>query len=153
MKRLVHLLWLPALLAAAAAAATISPSPTGDMTGAGRCAECHPSAYAVWQASAHRKANEALPAERRADPRCTQCHGGNQPSQAGVQCETCHGAGLVYAKTHVMKDRELSHLVGLLDPKEDSCRRCHNDTTPAIRPYEHSRMWSAITHGREKARP
>jgi hypothetical protein len=150
MKRLLRLLWLPALFAAAAA---LSASLADELAGAGRCAECHPSAYAAWQASAHRRANEALPKERRADPRCTQCHGSDQTSQSGVQCETCHGAGRVYAKTHVMKDRELSRLVGLQDPKEDSCRRCHNDTTPSIRAYEHSRMWPAIAHGREKARP
>jgi hypothetical protein len=48
-----------------------------------------------------------------------------------------------------MKDAELSRLVGLVEVEEAVCRRCHTDSTPSVRAYEHARMWQAIQHGDE----
>ena len=126
---------------------------TGDVSafvGSDRCASCHPSAAKVWQASAHARAQQALDPKQAADPRCTQCHGVTAASTGGVQCESCHGAGRTYARRFVMKDKVLSRLVGLEDPSETTCRRCHTDNNPSIRPFDFDSKWIPIRHGLEK---
>jgi hypothetical protein len=52
-----------------------------------------------------------------------------------------------------MKDQELSRLVGLVKVSEETCRRCHTATTPAIRPFDHGRMWAEIRHGQSAQEP
>jgi hypothetical protein len=79
----------------------------------GKCAKCHVTAYGV-------------PAERLST---------SFKREDGVQCEACHGAGKDYRKKKIMIDRDLAISKGLISPpKEEGCRTCHNDDSPAWRP-------------------
>lgn len=122
---------------------------TGDFVGARACGKCHPSAYKAWKSSPHSRAHAALPKGNLKDPRCTRCHGSRDPDRGAVQCEACHGAGRYYAKRNVMKDTELSRIVGLIDVTEEVCRRCHTDAAPNVQTFDQERMWGHISHGRE----
>ena len=120
-----------------------------EFVGARACGKCHPSALAAWKKSPHSGANAALPKQNVNDPRCMRCHGDGDADLGAVQCESCHGAGRYYAKRHVMKDKELSRIVGLIDVTEEVCRRCHTDGAPNVQPFDQERMWGHISHGRE----
>jgi len=124
-----------------------------DYLGAATCKKCHPTAFQVWEKSAHQRAHVALPEDRRNDTRCIQCHGSSANLNGGVQCESCHGTGKHYAKRYVMKDKELARIVGLVDVTEKTCRRCHTGSTPSIQPFEWKRLWLLVFHGLEKAKP
>ena len=141
-----------ALLAVCALLVRAQTPVAGQFVGAAACGECHRSAYQTWSATAHAKANERLPRDNRNDSRCLRCHGSADGSTGGVQCETCHGAGVVYAKRHVMKDKELAHLVGLVKVSLEDCRRCHTATSPALRPFAPETAWLQIRHGLEEKR-
>jgi hypothetical protein len=108
-----------------------------DLLGPESCKSCHPEAYAIWKASRHARAKQALTPEQQKDAKCLTCH---SPSEArdgvvGVSCETCHGAGEYYAASYVMKDPELARLVGLEDVSEKTCRSCHDDSAPSLKPF------------------
>ncbi|RME20017.1 MAG: hypothetical protein D6806_17220, partial [Deltaproteobacteria bacterium] len=81
--------------------------------GAKKCGQCHGSQYEKWKEGPHSKANAQLPPQNRKDPRCIRCHGADDPLKGGVQCESCHGPGKIYARRYVMRDETLSRLVGL----------------------------------------
>jgi hypothetical protein len=122
-----------------------------EFVGARACGKCHPSALAVWKESPHSRAHAALPKQNLNDPRCMRCHGDGDDEVGAVQCESCHGAGRYYAKRHVMKDNELSRIVGLEEVTEEVCRRCHTEGAPSVQPFDQKRMWGHISHGREPA--
>ncbi len=133
-------------LALSASAQAPLPNP---LVGADACGQCHPGAMKAWLQSPHARANSRLPAANRADSRCIRCHG-LAGSEAGcVQCETCHGPGRMYAKRYVMKDKELSRLVGLTDAKLEDCRRCHTDTSPGLSLFAPEQAWLLVRHGQE----
>jgi len=119
----------------------------GQFEGSARCGECHRAALEAWQTSIHARAQQALPSEHAADPRCVQCHGSSETGRAGVQCESCHGAGKHYSARYVMKDSRLSRIVGLEDVGEKTCRRCHTGSSPSIQPFDYDAMWKLIEHG------
>ena len=121
-----------------------------DFVGANTCKACHPGAYQAWERSPHARAQKALAGSRADDQRCSLCHGMQEGHLAGVQCESCHGPGHVYSRINVMKDHELSHIVGLTQVTENTCRRCHTELTPSIRAFEYVRMWAPIAHGQDK---
>jgi hypothetical protein len=129
------------------AATASTPS---DFVGASACKGCHLSAYQAWERSPHARAQKALSASQATDQRCTLCHGGQEGRMVGVQCENCHGAGQIYMHINVMKDRELSRIVGLTQVTENTCRRCHTEVSPSIRPFDYVRMWAPIAHSRDK---
>ncbi|HVP67892.1 MAG TPA: multiheme c-type cytochrome [Anaeromyxobacteraceae bacterium] len=121
------------------------------LVGPETCKACHPQAYDAWRETAHARASDAVPAASRADPRCTACHAPEQErGVSGVSCETCHGPGQLYAANHVMRDHELARLVGLLDPGERTCLRCHNDSTPSLERFDYARRLPLIEHGGDK---
>ena len=100
-----------------------TPHPSGDQfIGSEKCGECHTSAFAVWEKSAHVHATQSLiePGERTEiarhfDPECLSCHvTGWNPQQyypyesgylsltasahlLGNGCENCHGPGSQHA--------------------------------------------------------
>ena len=113
---------------------------SSSFVGAERCGKCHRAALEVWKQSFHARAFAALPDKNKQDPRCLQCHGDGNLKRGGVQCESCHGSGKHYAESYVMKDPELSRIVGLVDVTKDTCQRCHTSTTPSIRPFESEKM-------------
>ena len=121
--------------------------------GAKRCQTCHEWEYQVWSKSPHAQAQVSLTADQLKDGKCNGCHTMvpthlEEDKFAGVQCESCHGGGRYYFPQYVMKDRELSRLVGLTDPTPEVCQRCHNDSAPNIKPFDFASMWSKIDHSR-----
>jgi len=137
--------WLLALPAAALCSAAALAA---DFLGPESCKACHAEAYAAWSTSKHARSLESLTREQQRDPRCTACHAPNLTEQrvAAVSCETCHGAGQYYVPSYVMKDPELSRLVGLLDPGERSCRSCHDAASPSLRPFDFTAKLKAMDH-------
>jgi hypothetical protein len=135
--------------------------------GAKKCKTCHEkkdigNQYDWWADSAHAKAFETLAndqakkwAEERGlgDPQqvddCVKCHvtahgvPDTQVSRkfdrtAGVQCESCHGAGKDYRKKKVMIDRDLAVSKGLVLQSAEVCTTCHNDESPAWDPERYT---------------
>ncbi len=137
------LLSLLALLPAVTAAA--------DHIGAEACKVCHPAAYEAWRDSAHARALDALPPAKRKDARCTVCHAPEVEKGAlSVDCETCHGAGRIYAQSYVMRDRELARAVGLVDPGERTCAACHTESAPGLERFEFAKKLPLIEHGGDR---
>jgi hypothetical protein len=97
--------------------------------GAERCGTCHAAEYQDWKGSAHARALDRLTDAQRRDPTCRSCHtmvpGKDDPALAGVQCESCHGAGSLYAPSHVMRDEVLAELLGLTPVTVQVCAGCH----------------------------
>jgi hypothetical protein len=96
-----------------------------------------------------------LTPQQQKDGRCVSCHAPDlaEKGVAHVSCETCHGGGQHYSAAYVMKDSELSRLVGLVDPSEKQCRNCHDASTPSLRPFEFVEKLKLIDHwSAERAR-
>jgi formate-dependent nitrite reductase cytochrome c552 subunit len=125
-----------------------------DFLGPESCKGCHPAAFAIWQQSKHARAMESLSPHQQKDARCLSCHSPDLKGQqvASITCETCHGGGQYYSPAHVMKDPELSRLVGLVDPGEKSCRGCHDASSPSLTPFDFRSALKAIDHWTEDRR-
>lgn len=119
-----------------------------DFLGSESCQACHPDAYAAWQSTAHARAKDVLSPAQQKDVRCQSCHSPNEKDQkvVHVSCETCHGGGQFYSATYVMKDAELARLAGLVDPAEKSCRGCHDNASPSLKPFDFAAKLKAIDH-------
>jgi formate-dependent nitrite reductase cytochrome c552 subunit len=119
-----------------------------DFLGPETCQGCHPDAYQQWRASAHSRAKDALTPTAQKDARCLSCHSPNEADQrvTGISCETCHGGGQYYAARYVMRDPELSRLVGLVDQSEKACRTCHDTSSPSLKPFDFVAKLKAIEH-------
>ena len=122
---------------------------TGDYIGATTCALCHSQLHDGWLATKHAKSLESLEAiGQDTNTLCLGCHtvgfgkaGGfvnraTTNSLAGVQCESCHGAGRDHREN--VADRSLRPPV---DISSDVCSQCHN-------PFHHTLFaeWQASTH-------
>ena len=135
-----------------------------EFIGANKCKTCHRKQaigdqYGIWAKSKHAGAFKTLAGDKAAewaaeagvedpqtDERCVRCHvtaygvpesrlARTFDPKLGVQCEACHGAGSGYRKKKIMADRELAISKGLISPpKEEGCRDCHNDKSPAWKP-------------------
>lgn len=125
-----------------------TPAFAHDFLGAESCQSCHADAWATWKASPHARAKEVLSSAQQKDARCLSCHSPNEVDQkvSGVSCETCHGGGQYYSARFVMKDDQLSRLVGLIDPSEKQCRSCHDAASPSIKPFEFAPKLKAMDH-------
>jgi hypothetical protein len=135
--------------------------------GVKKCKTCHKKAaignqYNVWLESRHAKAYETLGTEKakkwgaeagvdnpQTDDRCIKCHSTAHgvpdtmvskkfDRTAGVQCESCHGAGKDYRKKKIMMDRDKAIEKGLIIPTEAVCTACHNDESPAWDPQKYT---------------
>jgi len=146
MRRLV----LPLLLATFAC--TTAPAPpsyslSGDRrpayVGATLCKDCHFSEYQIWSNSPHARAFTVLRKEKQDSPQCLVCHttgfilrGEKSRKLLGIQCETCHGPGGLYAqamtheRTHSTETRAQNLRLGLDIPTAETCRPCHGDRCP-----------------------
>lgn len=122
-----------------------------DLVGPVSCRACHAEAYRIWSASPHARAAESLNAEQRKNPLCLNCHSrdesrSGQTEVSGVSCETCHGGGRYYQPAEVMRDKELAHLFGLVDPNEASCKVCHGGASPSLKPFDLKEAMQRIDH-------
>lgn len=139
------------LFAALALVAAVQPAGAADFVGAEACRSCHPSAYEAWRRSAHARALDSLSREQRRDARCLQCHARDLAAggEAGVTCETCHGAGEYYWPAYVMRDAELARATGLVIPDGKSCTSCHDGASPALAPFDLAAALARIDHWTE----
>ncbi|MEM9489936.1 MAG: multiheme c-type cytochrome [Myxococcota bacterium] len=145
--------------AVAAAQSPLEPSSTSAATeragylGSEACRNCHAAAYAVWQSSAHARADRAL--GEAPSPVCLACHStGAAPvaptASGGVGCEACHGPGAGYAADDVMRNPQLSRLLGLRELSTPAaraalCASCHRDHTRLV-PFDVAAAMGRIDH-------
>jgi hypothetical protein len=139
--------FLPALAALAALIAWPLVASGADPVGADNCKACHKAAYDAWRDSQHSRATESLSERQQKDGRCLSCHA-PQTSRGlkDVSCETCHGGGQFYTPTYVMKDAELARAVGLEDPSEKLCGKCHDANAPSLKPFSFVERLKLIDH-------
>ena len=127
--------------------ATPAAGHAADRVGAETCKACHPAAYDTWAAGPHARALDALPERSRRDRRCLSCHAPDlDDGVPAVSCETCHGAGRLYAAPYVMRDAELARALGLLDPGERTCAACHGESAPSLVRFDPRRKLPLIDH-------
>ncbi len=147
-----------------------------EYVGIKRCVMCHKSEskgnqYGKWLSTKHAKAYvtlatpEAQEAAKKAgvsgNPQeaaaCLKCHqtaygvdssllGEGFSKEDGVQCESCHGAGGDYLPISVMKDKAKSIELGLTDPAEAMCVKCHNAESPNFKGFNFKEYYPRITH-------
>ena len=145
------------------------------------CAKiCHKTAkqgeqLKIWEASKHANAYATLatPAAKEiaakmkiADPQkadeCLACHttahgvaadlkGAKFSHEEGVGCEACHGAGSLYKKRTVMKDREKAVAAGLVIPNKETCLKCHNEESPTYKEFDYDARVKTIAHAKPAA--
>lgn len=123
--------------------AALSLGARRDYVGSSVCGTCHPAELAAWQATAHARAERAVP---RGQARCRACHStGDAPTGAAyfpdVGCEACHGAGAAYAEDDVMRDPALARQLGLVDVADPNlraarCARCHSGPSTRLAPID-----------------
>ena len=142
------------LVAVALSFAAVSPAWASDFVGAETCAACHEAEYRQWRGSPHARALTRLSKTQQRDRICRSCHttdpGSDDPKLAGVQCESCHGAGSLYAPKHVMKDPELAKLFGLEKVTEKTCVACHKSDGAAVTPFDFATKLELVKHGTKK---
>lgn len=112
------------------------------------CKTCHTETHDVWSNSRHAKAYSTLLRVNKAfDPECLKCHttgfdkpGGfisevDTPDLKNVQCEVCHGPGLMHAD---------SPKPGFGAQANQACQQCHvKNHSPR---FDFSEYWSRIKH-------
>ena len=117
--------------------------------GPASCRTCHQTAYELWRTSPHARALEALPPTEQKDGRCLVCHARDVAlgGEAGVTCETCHGAGQYYWPSYVMRDAEVAKGAGLVAaPDVKSCVLCHDASSPSLKAFDPAAAMPAIDH-------
>ena len=121
-----------------------------EYVGAETCGSCHAKEYRQWKKSGHARALERLSKTQRRDRVCRSCHTteplSTKPALAGVQCESCHGAGRFYAPRHVMKDPELSKLMGLKSVSAATCENCHRSDGPSVNAFDFATQVELVRH-------
>lgn len=125
--------------------------------GTDKCLACHPSAAAVWAASAHSHAFKTLiDRGADADPKCIGCHtvGFGSPSGyrrefgaarlADAGCESCHGP----ASLHVREEAGDTSIHFTFRPlAAGDCQKCHYGEFS--RPFDWNEFWPLVKHGTE----
>lgn len=128
-----------------------------EMIGAERCGTCHQKELKDWQRSGHALAFARLTKVQQRDATCRSCHtmdpSSDEPSLTGVQCESCHGAGRMYAPRNIMKDKELAKLLGLAAVTEETCAPCHSKDTPSVRPWSFAEKVELVKHKTAPEKP
>jgi hypothetical protein len=139
---------LASLVSCLALVLATAPARAAEFIGAESCRACHAAAYEAWKDSPHARAMHSLTPAQQRDGRCVQCHAKDvaQGGDAGVSCETCHGAGGYYWPVYVMRDSELAKATGLVLPDAKSCNVCHDASSPALGPWDAAEKMKAIDH-------
>jgi hypothetical protein len=128
-----------------------SVHPQSQFAGAAACKDCHAAIYDAWERTKHSRALDKLQAGDRAGGKCIKCHvtgtpemidaQGAKPSFPNVQCESCHGAGVNHieaAKTGDTVTDRPKHTT------EETCTKCHNDTSPHYKPFFYQAMVGVV---------
>jgi len=67
-----------------------------------------------------------------------------------VGCEACHGPGSKYKSKKTMVaifNGEIDGTtVGLINPGEDTCKKCHNENSPTFKSFVFDEYWDKIAH-------
>ena len=139
---------MSARLAALAVLFLASSAVAADFIGPEACRACHLAAYDVWSKSPHAQAMKSLSPADQKNGTCLACHAPDlaKGGDAGVTCESCHGAGQYYAPQYVMKDPELARATGLVVPDANSCLLCHDAQSPSLQPFDPTEKMKAIDH-------
>lgn len=144
-------------LSAVLLGAMMFAAPPSEHVGAEVCGACHPAAYEAWSAGPHARALSSLTSVQASDPACRSCHTlaprRDASELAGVQCESCHGAGRKYAPEHVMRDPVLARLMGLEPIDASTCAGCHRPDTPSARPFSFVEAVQRVCVNRATASP
>jgi cytochrome c554/c'-like protein len=121
-----------------------------DLIGAEKCGACHQAQYQQWLTTGHATALARLTKVQQRDATCRACHtmspASEDPALAGVQCESCHGAGKFYAPRYVMRDPDLAKLLNLLPVTEEQCAPCHAKDTPSVREFKFQDAIALVRH-------
>jgi hypothetical protein len=146
------------ILALLIAGATLVPQPAAAQTLAAAsathvwapaCRECHATIYAAWEKTKHANAIERLSGAER-EKECVRCHVTGDAelridgrlANAGVQCESCHGAG----RAHVEAARAgRAAEAPMKTAGEPVCLRCHNDRSPHFKGF-YFKMMAPLVH-------
>ncbi len=130
--------------------ALATPATAADYVGAEVCKGCHPAEYAQWASTGHASSLARLSPPQQRDRGCRTCHTTDSasvdPVTAGVQCESCHGAGALYSQRYVMKDKVLARLLGLADIRPETCASCHSSESPSVVPYQFETAVKRVMH-------
>lgn len=132
-----------------------SAAPT--YVGGDKCKMCHMKQYKVWEGAKHSKAFASLKPAEQKDAKCNKCHTtGPDAKLENVQCEACHGPGSDYKKPNIMNkakykenkeaQRKLAIEAGLIIPKEEDCKKCHNKESPTFKGFNFKEAWEKIKH-------
>lgn len=144
--------------------------------GVANCKMCHNKKengdqFNHWKESKHSKAWEELASDKAKEfakakgiagnpqeaPECLKCHvtGYGQAADLldkkydpkdGVMCESCHGPGGDYFKKEVMKEKDKAIAAGLVLPKEEVCKKCHNPESPGYKEFNFDEFYKKIAH-------
>ena len=130
------------------------PASAADYVGSDVCKSCHETEHAQWKTTSHASSMARLSPTQQRDRGCRTCHTMDpavpEPSLAGVQCESCHGAGALYSQRYVMKDKVLARLLGLVDITPNTCAPCHGSESPSVVPYDFASDVKRVNHGPPK---
>lgn len=107
-----------------------TPRPVQTFVAVQRCRQCHTKEYDSWAKTDHARALDSLKKDGKdKEPECLSCHttgykfkggftsGAETPQLANVQCEACHGVGIMHARR---PDKNYGALM------ESTCVRCHD---------------------------
>jgi hypothetical protein len=137
-------------IAAALVLFAVKPARAIDYIGAEKCGACHQVEYQQWLTTGHANALVRLSKVQQKDGTCRACHTMSPPSDdpalQGVQCESCHGAGKMYAPRYVMRDADLSKLLNLQGVSEEQCVSCHSKDTPSVREFSFDEAVALVRH-------
>lgn len=130
------------------------PALAADYVGAEVCKSCHAAEHAQWSTTGHASSLTRLSPPQQRDRGCRTCHttdsASADPVTAGVQCESCHGAGALYSQRYVMKDKVLARLLGLQDIRPETCNSCHGSESPSVVPYDYGTAVKRVMHKPQK---
>lgn len=126
-----------------------------EFVGAERCGACHEKEYQHWKRSGHASALARLSKVQQQDATCRSCHtmvpNSDDPELAGVQCESCHGAGRLYEPEYVMRDEKLADLLGLKKVEATTCAPCHTADAPSVHPFVFAEKVELVRHMKAEA--
>ena len=177
---LVSLVGIQPFLAQAKPGEAKPPEFKHKFVGVANCKLCHSDEatgdqFGQWKKTKHSEALKTLSspkakeiakekgiADPAKEPKCLKCHitGYEAPKDMkartyketdSVGCESCHGAGGDYAKEDVFKKgKEAAVALGLVEPDEKVCLKCHNKESPSYKEFDFKERSQKIAHPNPK---